>query len=189
MKDIGLLLLRVVTGGLLAGHGSQKLFAWFGGHGPKGTADWLESIGMKPGDKWALAAGGSEFVGGLLTALGFLWPLGPITEMAPMGMAFGTVHWGKPIWVTSGGGELPVTNMATAMSLAMTGPGRISLDRLFRVRVPPVLVAMTTAGVVGGVAFGLYSSRQRLAAANAADDRQLGDREDSETPVEHHESA
>ena len=106
-----------------------------------------------------------------------------------MGMAFGTVHWGKPIWVTSGGGELPLTNMATAMSLAMTGPGRISLDRLFGVRVPPVLVAMTTAGVVGGVAFGLYSRRKRQAAANAADDRQLGDREDAETPVEHHQSA
>jgi putative oxidoreductase len=68
-------------------------------------------MGMKPGDRWALAAGGSEFVGGLLTALGFLWPLGPITEMAPTGMALGTVRWGKPIWATSGGGELPVTKL------------------------------------------------------------------------------
>ena len=160
MKDIGLLVLRVVTGGLLAGHGSQKLFAWFGGHGPRGTAAWLESIGMKPGDKWALAAGGSEFVGGLLTALGFLWPLGPITAMAPMGMAAGTVHWGKPIWATKGGAELPVTNLAVVTSLVMTGPGRISVDRLLRVRMPWQLTAVTGLGVVGGVALGLYNSRK-----------------------------
>ncbi len=47
--DIGKLLLRLATGGLLAGHGSQKLFGWFGGNGLKGTAGWLESMGMKPG--------------------------------------------------------------------------------------------------------------------------------------------
>jgi len=78
MSDLGLLLLRVVSGGLLAGHGAQKLFGWFGGHGPGGTARFLESIGVKPGHRWAFAAGASEFGSGLLTALGFLWPIGPI---------------------------------------------------------------------------------------------------------------
>jgi hypothetical protein len=81
-----------------------------------------------------------------------------------------------------------VTNLATAMSLAMTGPGRISLDRLFRVRVPPVLVAMTAVGVVGGVAFGLYSSRKRQTATNAVDDSQPGDQDNVETPVEHRQT-
>ena len=143
MKDLGLLLQRVVIGGFLAGHGSQKLFGWFSGPGPEGTAGFLESIGMKPGDRWAFAAGASEFLGGSLTALGFLWPLGPITAMAPMGMAAGTVHWGKPIWATKGGAELPVTNLAVVTSLVMTGPGRISVDRLLRVRMPWQLTAVT----------------------------------------------
>jgi putative oxidoreductase len=161
MKDLGLLLQRVVIGGLLAGHGSQKLFGWFSGPGPEGTAGFLESIGIKPSDKWAFAAGASEFLGGSLTALGFLWPLGPITAMAPMGMAAGTVHWGKPIWATKGGAELPVTNLAVVTSLVLTGPGRLSLDRLLSVRVPWQLTALTGLGVAGGVAFGLYTSRKR----------------------------
>lgn len=158
MKDVGLLLLRLVTGGLLAGHGSQKLFGWFGGYGTRGTAGWLESPGIKPGDKWELAAGGSEIAGGALMALGLLWPLGPLTAMAPMGMAVGKVHWGRPIWVTEGGAELPVTNMAIAASLAMTGPGRISLDRLLRLRTPWPLTVLTAVGVAAGLALGLYIS-------------------------------
>jgi putative oxidoreductase len=162
MKDVGLLLLRVVTGGLLAGHGSQKLLGWFGGHGHRGTAAWLESIGLRPGDKWALAAGSSELLGGALTALGALWPIGPITMMGPMAMAIRTVHWGRPIWVTEGGAELPLTNLAVAAALTMTGPGRLSLDRPLRLRVPAPLVAAAAVATVAGVAVGvsLHVTRQ-----------------------------
>src|SRR5579872_5084108 len=113
-NDIGLLILRLAVGGLLAGHGSQKLFGWFSGPGLKGTSGWLESMGLKPGTPWATAASTSEFGGGMLTALGFLHPLGPIGTMGAMIMATAKAHWGKPIWVTRGGAELPVTNMATA---------------------------------------------------------------------------
>ena len=38
----GLLLLRVVVGGTMFGHGAQKLFGWFGGYGPKGTGGFFE---------------------------------------------------------------------------------------------------------------------------------------------------
>src|SRR5690349_9421584 len=60
-SDLGLLILRLAVGGLLAGHGAQKLFGWFGGHGLEGTGGWLESIGLRPGKSWALMAGLSEF--------------------------------------------------------------------------------------------------------------------------------
>ena len=35
--EVGLLLIRLVVGLFLAGHGAQKLFGWFGGHGTEGT--------------------------------------------------------------------------------------------------------------------------------------------------------
>jgi putative oxidoreductase len=149
MRDIGLLDLRLITGRLIAGHGAQKLFGWFGGTGLKGTAAWLESIGFKPGTPWATAASASEFGGGVLTALGFLHPLGPMGTMGAMVMATAKAHWGKPIWATKGGAELPLTNIATAFALTLTGPGRFSLDRLFGIRLPRALVV--AAAVVEGV--------------------------------------
>src|SRR5436305_10124688 len=140
MRDIGLLILRLAVGGLLAGHGSQKLFGWFSGPGLKGTAGWLESLGLKPGTTWATAASASEFGGGVLTTLGFLHPLGPLGTMGAMIMATAKAHWGKPIWASKGGAELPVINMATALAITLTGPGRFSLHQVFGIRLPRALV-------------------------------------------------
>src|SRR5260370_20681556 len=55
-------------------------------------------------------------------------------------MATVKAHWGKPIWASKGGAELPVINMATALALTLTGPGRFSLDHLFGIRLPRALV-------------------------------------------------
>lgn len=57
MLASGLLLVRLVVGLLLVGHGAQKLFGWFGGYGPKGTGGWMESIGIKPGVFMAVLLG------------------------------------------------------------------------------------------------------------------------------------
>src|SRR4051794_22017381 len=105
MADFGLLMLRLVTGGLLVGHGAQKLFGWFEGPGLKGFAGHVHGMGLQPAHWWASLAAVSEFSGGLLTTLGLLHPVGPITLLGPMGIAIGKVHWGKPIWATSGGAE------------------------------------------------------------------------------------
>lgn len=151
MKDLALLILRLVVGGLLAGHGAQKLFGSFGGSGLEGTSKWLESLGLRPGRQWALVAGGSEFLGGALTALGAMNPLGPVMAIGSMLMATVKVHAGKPIWVTSGGAELPVTNIAVMTALMIAGPGKISVDALFGTRVPRWLTIATLLGIAAVV--------------------------------------
>src|SRR5258708_9319208 len=137
MRDIGLLILRLVIGGLQAGHGSQKICGWFSGPGLKGTAGFLESMGLKPGTPWAPAATASEFGGGTLTTLGLLHPLGPLGTIGAMVMATAKAHWGKPIWASQGGADLPVINMAAPPALMLTGAGRFSIDRVFGLRLPP----------------------------------------------------
>lgn len=139
-QDAGLLLLRLVIGGFLTGHGSQKLFGWFRGPGLKGTTGMVEALGFKPGPPWAVAASASEFGGGVLTAAGFLHPLGPLGTLGSMLIAAIRVHGGKPIWAHQGGAELPVINIGTALALILTGPGRFSLDRLLGIHLPRTLV-------------------------------------------------
>jgi putative oxidoreductase len=147
MLNLALLTLRVTTGALLAGHGAQKLFGAFGGPGIEGTGKMLEEhMGLRPGRMWAPLAGAAEFGGGVLTLLGFLHPLGPLAIASAMAMATLKAHWGKPIWVTSGGAELPVTNMAIMAALAMAGPGRYSLDAALGIRVPAAMTLLASAG-------------------------------------------
>ena len=177
MSALGLLFLRLIFGGLLAGHGAQKLYGKFGGHGPEGTGQFMEKLGLRPGRDWALVAGASELGGGALTALGLLSPLGPITTMAPMVVAWRKAHWGKPIWVTSGGAELPLTNLAIAGALTLTGPGAVSVDRILGTKAPWWLVALGIAGTAAGVAYALRNEireaaeevRARAAAAEVAE--------------------
>lgn len=164
MRDFSLFLLRATVGGLLAGHGAQKLFGSFDGPGPEGAGESMERLGLKPGRRWAMLAGLAEFGGGSLTAMGFLSPLGPMASIASMFMAATTAHWGKPIWVTSGGAELPVTNMAVLGSLALAGPGRISMDQLFGIRVPWWMTALMILGTAGGIG-AAHISRQSMVGA------------------------
>jgi putative oxidoreductase len=163
MRGLGHLAVRVTAGGLLAAHGAQKLAGWFGGPGLQGTAGMLESQGLRPARSWAPLAALSETVGGGLTALGLFSPVGPIVSLAPMAIAAGTVHRGKPIWAYAGGAELPLTNIAVALDQAIEGPGPWSLDRLFGIRVPRPLVAAlmaaTSAGVAAAVAMSWASSQ------------------------------
>ncbi|MDQ6669408.1 MAG: DoxX family protein [Chloroflexota bacterium] len=151
MRDFGLFVLRLTVGGLLAGHGAQKLFGAFGGQGISGTGGFFESaLGLRPGERWAILAGGGEFGGGMLTALGFLHPIGPLTTLAPMIVAWARVHAGKPIWASEGGAELPLLNMATAAALICTGPGKWSVDKLSGVRPHPALTTLAALGLAIG---------------------------------------
>lgn len=168
MRHFGLFILRMSLGGLLAGHGAQKLFGVFGGHGLKGTAGFFESaFGLQPGERWAMTAGAGELGGGLLTALGFMHPIGPITTMAPMVVAWGKAHADKPIWNTAGGAELPLLNLSIAAGLVCTGPGSWSMDHLFGIRTPGWLTALAALGVAIGSFMALTQPRPEPAVSEA----------------------
>ncbi|HEY8858735.1 MAG TPA: DoxX family protein, partial [Gaiellales bacterium] len=68
-------ILRITIGVLFIGHGTQKLFGWFGGRGLDATAESFESMGLYPGRENAIAAGTTEALGGALLALGALTPV------------------------------------------------------------------------------------------------------------------
>lgn len=119
----GLLILRLVVGLTMMGHGTQKLFAWFGGHGPKGTGGWLESIGVKPGVAMAVLAGLSELIGGALFAAGVWTPVGAALITLVMLVAIYKVHGAKGYWADKGGFEYNLVLIAVAVAVALTGPG------------------------------------------------------------------
>jgi putative oxidoreductase len=150
------MIVRVAQGSLMAGHGAQKLFGYFGGPGLEGTSGFMEMLGMRPGRPWAYLAGLSEFGGGVLTALGLLNPLGPLGVIGSMSMATRKAHWDKPIWVTEGGAELPVLNIAISTALMIREPDRYSLDRLLGIRLPRWVGLV---GLVGVILTVLYSER------------------------------
>jgi putative oxidoreductase len=147
-NDLAPLIVRLAQGSLMAGHGAQKLFGSFGGPGLEGTSGFMEMLGMRPGRPWAYLAGLSEFGGGVLTALGLLNPLGPLGVIGAMAMATRKAHWGKPVWVTEGGAELPLLNIAVSTALMIREPDRYSLDRVLGIRLPAWVGPLGLVGII-----------------------------------------
>jgi putative oxidoreductase len=129
--SLALLLARIVIGFGLAAHGAQKLFGWYGGYGTKGTGEFMASIGFTAGVPMAVLAGFGEFVGGGLTGLGFLGPIGPALIIAVMTTAILTIHLKNGWFASKNGVEFPLTVAAGSLVIAFTGPGSVSLDWLF----------------------------------------------------------
>jgi putative oxidoreductase len=154
-SDAALLVIRAVSGGLLAGHGAQKLFGTFDGPGLGNTAQVMERIGLKPGSFWGTLAAVSEFGGGGLLALGLLSPLAAIGAASAMTMAVAKGHWGKPIWASQGGGELAVAYGALALGVGLGGPGKYSLDHALGIKVPAWVVAGAGLGALALLGLGI----------------------------------
>jgi putative oxidoreductase len=150
---IGRLLLRLVVGGLFVGHGTQKLFGWFGGQGLDATAQGFEGIGLRPGRRNAIAAGAAEAGGGALVAVGLATPLAASVLTATMMTAIYRVHGAKGPWLTNGGYEYNLVLIAAVLALAEVGPGELSLDAaLGRERSgPDWAVAALLTGALGAI--------------------------------------
>jgi putative oxidoreductase len=128
-RDVGLLAVRAAAGLILAGHGAQKLFGWWGGPDFDFIVNGLAHGGYTPARFFAYLLGCSELVGGLLLALGFLTPLASAAVIGVMFNAVVGVHWHSGVWAQNGGYELPLLFGIAALTVGFTGPGRLSLDR------------------------------------------------------------
>jgi putative oxidoreductase len=152
--DTGLLIARLVFGSVMAAHGAQKLFGWFGGYGIAGTGSYFESVGFRPGRLLATAAGLGEVASGLLVAAGLFGPIGPAVMLSVMIVA-SSLHWNNGLFATANGIELPLLYATGAVALALTGYGAYSLDALAGIAGfwTPELIGTTLAvGVIGGAA-------------------------------------
>ena len=128
--DIGLLVLRVVVGGIVMQHGLLKL-GWVGKGGSiAGVAGWFNGIGLRPGLLWALIATAAEALGGLLMVLGLGGPLGPGVIAGDLVVVAIVAHAPQGFWAGGGkvGWEFPVPLAAAGFAVALVGNGQWSLD-------------------------------------------------------------
>ncbi|HEV3086447.1 MAG TPA: DoxX family protein [Candidatus Elarobacter sp.] len=130
IADLGLLAARLALGLGVASHGAQKAFGWFEGPGPQGAAGFMDSLGLKPGDKFATAASYNEIGSGLLIALGLGGPIGPAALISNMIVAAETVHVKNGFFAANGGYEVPFLYGTGALALASSGYGALSFDHL-----------------------------------------------------------
>jgi putative oxidoreductase len=107
--SIGRLGARLLIGGLFIGHGTQKLFGWFGGPGRAGTEGMMESLEMRPAKVHATPLAASAITGVMTTAIR-------------------KVHLPNGPWAANGGWEYNAVLIAAVTALAETGPGDLSLD-------------------------------------------------------------
>ncbi|MCX4781687.1 DoxX family protein [Streptomyces sp. NBC_01264] len=152
--DTGLLILRLVTGLLVAGHGVQKVSFWLGGEGLAGGSEEFRRDGFRGGRLTALAAGTGQIGSGLFLAAGLLTPAAAMAAAGVMTVAT-TVKWRHGLWAQHDGYEYPLFLVAVAGVLALTGPGRWSVDHALALSPWPLWVSV--AAVVVGPASGLLT--------------------------------
>lgn len=144
MRDAALLGARLLLGGYMGIHSSQKLLGKFHGPGLRSISAVFEKNGLKPGRPMAIAAAATEAAGGALTITGYADPAGPLAVAGAMSVAAAFNRDGG-LMAARGGVELPVSYTALALTLAATGPGKY--------RIGPSLPRWVTAlGVLGGAA-------------------------------------
>jgi len=166
--DFGLLVLRLVVGALFIGHGTQKLFGWFDGHGVEGTGGFMESLGYRPGKRFAVLGGVAEAGGGLLLFLGLLTPLAAALIIAMMINAIFAVHVENGAWAQNNGYEYPLVLAVAAGAIALSGGGAAALDGMFGLKLGGMFGFLgILVGVIGGVVAANMRQPEEEAAAEA----------------------
>jgi putative oxidoreductase len=156
---IARLLLRLIVGGLFVGHGTQKLFGWFGGPGLEGTAQGFDSMGMRPGRQHATVAGAAETGGGALLVTGLATPLAASALISVMLTAIHRVHFKNGLWNTNRGYEYNLVLIGALLALAEEGPGSLALGGE-QPHGPGWVAAALAGGVIGAVGAQAYAAAQ-----------------------------
>lgn len=145
----GLLILRIVFGVTFFAHGSQKLFAWFGGPGISGFADFLGQANLDFGIPVVMAyvVGIVEFVGGILIFFGLFTRISAFFLAVNMAVAIVGVHWTYGFFLNPqgvDGVEYALIMLAIALCLLFSGGGKYALDVSFAIKPKSVPKVETT---------------------------------------------
>jgi len=167
---VGRLIARLIVGTLFVGHGTQKWFGWFDGPGLEGASGMMESLGLRPGRRNAVAASASETVGGAMLAAGALTPVAAATLIATMITAIRTVHLKNGPWASKGGYEYNLVLIALLLALVDGGPGELSIDGVLGIHDTGSrwAIAALAAGAAGSALVIETGRREPPAAAAAA---------------------
>ena len=168
MLGLGLLVLRVVIGLIVAAHGAQKLFGWWGGPGMAGWTAAMTRMRIRPAAPWAWLSVLAELLGGIGLALGLLTPLPSFGIVAAMLVAIALVHWPNGFWNGKRGYEFNLSLMAAAVAVALTGPGAYSLDSALGIHLPePLTFIVVGIATLAGVAVAVGTRSKPVAEAKA----------------------
>jgi putative oxidoreductase len=163
---LALLIMRVVAGVILAAHGAQKLFGWFGGPGFAAMEKGFTARGYRPAWLWVILAIVGELGGGLSLAMGFLTPLGAAGAVGAMVMAIST-HWKHGFFGAKGGYEYPLALLTMCLAIGVAGAGTYSLDGLLKLNLPAPLFGLLVIAALIVDAVGILISRAALEVAAA----------------------
>ena len=125
---LGLTVLRVVVGSIMAAHGFQKLMDFDGFQG------FIAKLGLPFPEIMAPLALAGELLGGLGLIFGLLTRVAAFGVLCVMVVAIGWVHLNKGLFAEAGGFEYPLTLAASALLYIMVGGGPFSLDAALRKR-------------------------------------------------------
>ncbi len=174
IRNVAILGSRLVLGSYLAVHGAQKLFGAFEGPGLEAAGGFFEKIGLTPGREMAILASSSELAGGLLTATGIAYPIGPLMIVGTMTVASMT-HRDNGPFAMKNGFEHPLTNAAAAAALAAAGPGSVALGP------PAPKPAVWLSAVIGAGVAGVSISKLLRASQSRSETGDRGDQSRRET--------
>lgn len=128
-SDFAPVFLRLALGVIMAAHGAQKLFGWFGGYGLQATGNFFaENLGLKPGLLMAALAGGAEFFGGVLLVIGLFTR--PAAALIGFTMVVALVKVHNSSFFLPSGMEFVLALLAMSLALIFTGGGRASVDAI-----------------------------------------------------------